>query len=578
MVSSTKRREATEREPTEMSSPPRCPILVVCADPGFRHARPTASGRRAHGGITWLLILAVLSGWGLSCSTVLAAAAPQTLRQAGSAPPQEAPAEDPAIAAALKVQQAIVVAIERAEPAVVAIARVKKSVAGTGPLVDPRSPEFMPNEFATGVVISADGLILTNHHVLGDPEQNEYFVWISKRPFKVQEVLRPTQVLAANPWMDLALLKVNATDLKPIKFGSTQDLKRGMIVLTLGNPYAIARDGQASASWGILANVARSAVPEPNPIRTGTERDTIHHFGTLLQTDARLNLGSSGGALLNLRGEMIGLTTALAALAGTDQPGGFAIPTDAAFMRTLDALKQGKQPTFGFLGILPDDRPIAERQRGLFGAVVLRVVPGSPAELAGVQKDDIVTHVDQQRIESRDELFRELGRRSAQQSTVLTLLRVDPQRQRRRTLQLTVTLSKKYLETARRPYSSQPREVWRGLDVDYATALPPQISGPYGAIDPKGCVGILTVDVDSPAWNAGLRPGDFVSHIGLKRVATPQEFFQVARQASGTDDQQTVELHLTIGKGKDAIRRVPPESESTDESAQANRTDPSRKP
>ena len=95
----------------------------------------------------------------------------------------------------------------------------------------------------------------------------------------------------------------------PIKFGDATKLKKGQIVIALGNPYAIARDGQASASWGIVANLTRKDgpwLPEADE-RPGPARPTLHQYGTLIQTDARLNLGTSGGALLNLKGEMVGL-------------------------------------------------------------------------------------------------------------------------------------------------------------------------------------------------------------------------------------------------------------------------------
>ena len=112
---------------------------------------------------------------------------------------------------------------------------------------------------------------------------------------------------------------------------------------------------------------------------------TLDQYGTLIQTDARLDLGTSGGALVNLQGEMIGLTTSLAAMAGYEQPAGFAIPVDDAFRKTVETLRQGRVPAFGFLGVQPDHLPLADRQAGRFGARVLRVVPGTPGEKAGLQ-------------------------------------------------------------------------------------------------------------------------------------------------------------------------------------------------
>ena len=143
------------------------------------------------------------------------------------------------------------------------------------------------------------------------------------------------------------------TNLQPITFGDAATLKKGQIVIALGNPYAIARDGQPSASWGIISNLQRQAPSPRDGTRPSDGRETLHHFGTLIQTDARLELGTSGGALVNLKGEMIGLTTSLAALSGYERPGGFAIPVDDDFRRALETLKTGRLPDYGFLGVAP---------------------------------------------------------------------------------------------------------------------------------------------------------------------------------------------------------------------------------
>ena len=162
-----------------------------------------------------------------------------------------------------------------AERSVVAIARVRKggrgirlplTVGNEFPLergsgvVDaiPTSPDFVPNEFATGVVIDRQGHILTNYHVLGDPEENDYYIWTQRRPLRVASIEQPQEVRAGDPWTDLAVLKVSAENLEPIPLGDASQLRKGMIVIALGNPYGIARDGEVSASWGIVSNLRRA--------------------------------------------------------------------------------------------------------------------------------------------------------------------------------------------------------------------------------------------------------------------------------------------------------------------------------
>jgi serine protease Do len=465
---------------------------------------------------------------------------------------------------AVAMQEAMIDAIAKAERSVVAIARVRKGQRGIAsqttrnefPLdrmsvpilsVSPTNPDFVPNEFATGVVIDRQGHILTNYHVLGDPEENDYYVWVQRRPFRATRVEVPQEVRAGDPWTDLAVLKVSAENLEPIALGDASKLRKGMIVVSLGNPYGIARDGEASASWGIISNLRRTAPGKDQSNRFGADVQSLHQFGTLIQTDARLHLGTSGGALVNLKGEMIGLTTSLAAMTGYEQPAGFAIPVDDAFRKTINTLKQGRVPSYGFLGVQPEHLSVAERQAGKFGAQVSYVVPGTPADQAGLREEDVITHINGEKVYDKNTLFRELSRLPAESKIKLTLNR------RRRTTTANVVLSKRYVETAQKAFAQVKDPEWRGLRVEYPSALPPQWNTVGAlAVDPDGCVAVLAVERDSPAWKAGLRRGQYISHVGLQRVATPKEFY-----AAVADENREVRLHMTAARGDDAVRTVP---------------------
>ena len=476
---------------------------------------------------------------------------------------------------AQRMQQGLVQAIEQAERSVVAIARVRKpgkgnaglpgvedrlrQVAPVGPpgargfeRPDPTSPEFIPNQYCTGVVVSREGLILTTYHTLGDPRQNDYYVWVRRRPYKVVGVERAEKVMAGDPWTDLAVLKIDAKNLEPIRLGEAKQLKKGMIVVGLGNPYAIARDGEVSASWGIVANLRRQAAPRLKLRPDQADRETLHHHGTLIQTDARLNLGTSGGALINLKGEMVGLLTSQAALYGYEKAAGYAIPVDAMFRRTLETLKVGKKVQVGFLGVAPEDLTLEWLQRGRSGTRVEHVVPGTPAHRAGIQDGDIITHVDQRMVTTRNELFRELGQLSAGAETTLTLERGASLAERGRQLTVKATLAKKYVEGTRPAYAQHADPQWRGLQVDYATALPPALFRQHAhEMDPEGRVAVVAVETGSASWNAGLRPGEFISQVGTRRVRTPEDFMRGVADLDGT-----VRLTLTVGQGKDALRDV----------------------
>ena len=456
----------------------------------------------------------------------------------------------------------LVDAIARGEKSVVAIGRVRKprlsspaDVTDLPPLrgafetesdSDPTRPGFMPHEFGTGVVIDSAGLILTNYHVLGEIGESDYWVWSADKPF-------PATVKAADPWLDLAVLKTDAVGLQPMPLGNASTLKKGQIVVALGNPHGIARDGSPSASWGIISNLSRQAPASP-ATRPAEGRETLHHYGTLIQTDARLENGTSGGALLNLKGEMIGLTTSLAALSSSERPGGFALPVDEDFRRAVETLKAGRMPDYGFLGVAPTHLSAEQRRAGKTGARILDVVPATPAAKAGLQVGDVITHVEGEPIQDEVHLIRRLSGLPADTTVNLTLERGGMASRTGRTMTTKVTLSKKRVEGPRQPYAEVKDPAWRGIHVDYSTASP-LFREQSRDLDPEGSVAVLDVERDSAAWKAGFRPGDFVSHVGRSRVATPKQFREAVASQKGA-----VTMRLTATDPANAVRTVEPDS------------------
>ena len=432
------------------------------------------------------------------------------------------------------MQEVVVAAIARAEPSVVAIARVEKTPASEqlsrelwpdpfggwpDPIASPRptDPDFMPTEYGTGVVIDRQGLILTAYHVLG--EDSDYYVTTRDR-----RVFLAT-VKGADPRSDLAVLAVQATDLEPITFGDAGTVKKGQFVVALGNPHAIARDGQVSASWGIVANLCRKAPPVPDAThRTG--KSTLHHFGTLIQTDAKLNLGTSGGPLLNLRGEMIGLTTALAAVAGYEQSAGYAFPVDETFRRVVEALKRGREVEYGYLGISLDNLRTPAVLSGVRGTVVNQVLPGMPADRFGLKSGDVITAVNGKTVYDADGLVLEVSRLPVESVVRLQILR-DGQTRR-----LDVGLTK--LNVSGKKIVTDPGPAWRGMRVDHLSAgIDPHAPAPLGR--PSFDEGVIVADVraDTLAWEAGLRPGMLISHVEERQVRNPKQFHSAVAGKSG---------------------------------------------
>lgn len=462
------------------------------------------------------------------------------------------------------MEKAVTQAISRCEKSVVSIARVRPGVlrddrlGNFNPFNDgglrggesnpETNPNFLPSRYGTGVVIDK-GKILTNYHVIDDyfgRDENEIrenvedriVVWThQRRPYRAR-------VLAADPRSDLAVLEIDA-DLPAIKLGDATKLRKGSFVVALGNPYAIARDGSPSASWGIVANVSRKLDPGPGIDERGDpKRLTLHHFGEMIQTDAKLNFGTSGGALINLKGEMVGLTTSLAALAGYDAAAGYAIPVNDTFRWVIEALKQGKEAEYGFLGVGAANVPSHRREAGERGAYITLVGEQSPAEKAGLEREDIVLEINGKKIYDADDLILHVGMLPVGSKIRMTVFRNG----RLVVLQNPAVLSK-YPIRGVRVVTNQPSPV-RGMQVDHVFANPNiNLDRPLPhrkrALE-EGCVWVRDVHPSSPAHQAGVRPGMLITRVNGVPVSTPEEF----RRAAG---KRRSELEVSVSHQREPI-------------------------
>lgn len=437
---------------------------------------------------------------------------------------------------ALALENVVTGVISRCEKSIVAIARVEP----TGDdRQTPANPDFIPHDFGTGVVIDRGGLILTQYHLVKDGHEH----WVTTADRKIYNA----QPVAADPRSGLAVLRVPSSELVPMPLGDAATVRKGQFVISLGNPFAIARDGQASASWGIISNIARKAGPLPDQDGNLTRKDTLHHFGTLIQTDAKLNLGTSGGALLNLRGEMIGLTTNMAATAGFESSAGYAVPVDETFRRVVDALKQGREVEYGLLGIRTENLKGPEVRLGLRGMRVLDVFPGTPASKATLEPGDVITHVNGEEIFGADGLMLQVGRLSPEEKAELTIVRSG------RVARVTTDLTKNYVP-GNKLITAEPTR-WRGVQVDYSTAIKDFAERVFRReVDFDGCVVITNVEQDSPAWKEGLRENMFISQVGNLKVATPKEFYAAVNGRPGP-----VTVQLTLPPDQRPSRTIPAE-------------------
>jgi S1-C subfamily serine protease len=465
-------------------------------------------------------------------------------------PPRNSAAEDSAAVAQL--EHTIQDAIARAEPSVVAISRTSPPKPAAierrlGDVFDQLRATATPEETApvvgAGVLIDRSGLVLTQYLSVAEGDQH-FITTIDRKTY-------PASIRAADARSGLAILAITplasplqragkpgtpeSSEFPALAFGDAESLRKGQFVISIGNPFAIKSDGQPTASWGIITNLARKAPAGTNlndaPGPANDYRTTLHHLGTLIQTDAKLGWSTGGGALVNLRGELIGLTTTAATIAGHEQPAGYAIPMTAAFRRIIDTLKEGREVEYGMLGVgfgpQQFDSPLGRGSR----LTLVQVYPGSPAANAGFVAGDTVTRVADQPVSDVDEVQLAVSLLPPSTPIAITYIRNGQPA----TARLTVA---KLAAAGRNIVTVRP-ESWHGLRVDYATALnAPELAQAIasGALDPQGCVLVTEVEEGSDAWKAGIRAGMFVRHVGQQRVTTPAEFQAATSKTGGAFD------------------------------------------
>lgn len=459
------------------------------------------------------------------------------------------------LAAARAVEQQFVDVIDRCEDAVVSIVRggtpnddQRRAVPfrQRGPVDQSLDLSSAPEAFGSGVIIASEAVgdgryVLTNDHVLRASSEatstdirDPVYVRLSNHR-SVRAI-----VIASDPRSDLAVLQLNLTgsgmdpsEVTPLPMGDATNARKGQMVLAMGNPYAIARDGAASASWGIISNISRPAPKENEEELPGNGATaTIHEYGTLLHVDTRLDLGMSGGALLNLNGELIGLTTSLAALKGYEKSVGYAIPIDDSMRRVIDSLLHGFEVEYGFLGIHTEDVdrgrfPLPGGQKSAARASF--VSAGSPAARGGLRNQDVILSINERPVFAASDLMREIGLLGPGANARLQVWRA----RERRTARADVTLGKwPVMDDSLIIATKQRYPEWRGIRVDYPTGrrrfLTSDVMDTY-----HRAVLILNVVDESPAQLAGLRPGDFIAAVDDVKVETPQEFYEAVANLSG---------------------------------------------
>jgi serine protease Do len=393
-------------------------------------------------------------------------------------------------------------------------------------------PQHVPESFGSGIVIDGKGLILTNYHVVQDATK----IYVRLPGHKGSYA----DIWAADPRSDLAVLKLlddRVRPLTPIPLGNADNLRRGQPVIALANPFAAGQnDGVPSVSTGVISNLRRR-IPGRQPVRE-TNANPLYQFGIVIQTDARIALGASGGALLNSHGECIGITTSLAAVAGSDAPGGFALPVNSSLRKIIDILKKGEEVDYGFLGIGVKLEPAPGG-----GAVVDNVQEGSPAEREGhLNQNDVIVAIGPHPVHDNQDLMLALGHYLAGEKAPLNVVRGLTKQK------IDVTLVKYLVMGKTIASSTGKRPFVDGVRVDYTSLLMQGLNG-RGKI-PSGVL-VTEVQPKSKAARANLNVFDVIAEVGGVPVTNPAAFYAQFERQKGVveltlrrdnNNRQTVRL------------------------------------
>lgn len=260
----------------------------------------------------------------------------------------------------------------------------------------------VPIAQGSGFIISNEGHIATNRHVLEDAE----IITVTLNDGRYYEAeLRETDVRS-----DLAVIKIEADNLKPVKWGDLSRVRVNQWAFACGNPFGLANNsGDSSITVGVVSALGRQMTHRIS----GDSQ--LQYYGNLIETSAAINPGNSGGPLFSVDGEVIGVVTAIETSSGVNEGLGFAIPIDQNTRHVLTTLSEGKKVRYGFLGVSVNDvdppstrRVVDTRQNR--GARIMRIdPPNGPAGAAGLQVDDLVVEINGVEVRDTDHLVRMVG-------------------------------------------------------------------------------------------------------------------------------------------------------------------------
>ena len=376
-----------------------------------------------------------------------------------------------------------------------------------GPGTPDEPQERRERGMGSGVIVSPDGYILTNHHVVDGAEQVTVFLSDDRE-------LKATLV-GSDAKTDIAVLKVEGKDLPVLKLGNSDSVEVGDIVLAVGNPFGIGQTvtmgivGATSRQFGIMARE--------------------QGYEDFIQTDAAINPGNSGGALINARGEVVGINTAILSRSGGNQGVGFAVPINLAHHVMTQLVEKGRVVR-GYMGVGISDlsRAMADKLGApdSKGAIVSNVEPDGPAAKAGLKQYDILRKINGKEIRDTRELRLEVAKTPPGETIDVSVLRDG------KALDLRITLTE--FPTEQMAKAESPSESKSALEGVSVQELRPDVRQRLGLGPDVNGVVVTQVRANSPAARAGLQPGDVIEEVEKKPV-TDMASFRSAVSAAGDE-------------------------------------------
>jgi len=358
--------------------------------------------------------------------------------------------------------------------------------------VPPQQREYKRRSLGSGFIISKDGYILTNNHVVEEAEDIKVILY--------EEEEYEAVVKGRDPRTDLALIKIDARGLPTVVMGDSDTLEVGEWVLAIGNPLGFGH----TATTGIVSAKGRNL--------------GLTQYEDFIQTDASINPGNSGGPLFNMRGEVVGINSAIASTTGGSIGIGFAIPVNMA-KDIIDQLKERGKVVRGWLGVIIQE--IDKEKMEAFGlesdrgALVSQVVEDAPAEEAGLKVGDVIVEFEGMPVDDFNDFPPMVARTPVGTKTKVKVIREGREK--------TFTVKLGELPDEPMLFAKAVEEEGETLGLRVHT-LTPEMAVRLGVgEDVKGVV-VTEVEAESPAEKANLRPGDIVIEVNRKPVGGAAEF------------------------------------------------------